>query len=244
MNILIRGALALSVLLLGACVTETTGGNDFRRSEPEALASYLQLASGYLEQGDLANAKRHLANASDIDPENSEVFAIWGLVYSREGEADLADQSFRRALRINARNSKARNNYAAFLFASDRMQDAFDQLQIVVEDTEYDGRPQAFENLGLSALRLERISDAETAFTRALQLNNNMIRSCLELVEINLRKPDLLQAAGYYRNYLTLLQFFNRGQNARSLWLGVQLETAFRTSPEYQQYLQTMGSTQ
>ena len=210
--------------LLSACITETTGGFNVEKSDTQALQNYIRLATGYLEQNDLANTKRHLANAENLDNNNSEVFAIWGLVYAQEGEVDLAEEKFQRALRINSNNSQARNNYAAFLFANSRFEDAYEQLEQVVADAEYQARPQAFENLGLAALRLERIDAAENAFSRALQLNFNQLRSSLEMTSINLQKKDVLQARAFYRNYLNLLQLYKIGQTAHSLWVGIQLE--------------------
>jgi type IV pilus assembly protein PilF len=257
---LLQALLLAGMVTLGGCVETTTGGFNTTPSTVQALRDYIQLATRYLEQGDLPNAKRHLDNASAIDPENSEVFALWGLVYSREGEPDLADESFRRALRINAANSQARNNYAAFLFAEERFEDAYEQLEAVVEDTSYPNRAQAFENLGLAALRLQRLEDAEYAFGRAVQLNNNQVRSSLELASLFVQKQDLRQASVYYRNYLTLLQLYNIGQNSRGLWIGIQLENAlgndvtvrqygaqleasFSASPEYQLYRQLLDTS-
>lgn len=263
LNAVSRSAVLAAVLsgavLLQGCVTETTGGFNVKRSDADALRDYLQLATGYLEQNDIANSKRHLANAAAIDPDSSEIHAIWGLVYSREGEAALADESFRRALRLDASNSKARNNYAAYLFANSRFQDAFNELSRVVEDTGYEARPQAFENLGLAALRLNRVDAAETAFGRALQLNPNQLRSSLELVTLNLAKNNVQQAGIYYRNYLTLLQLYSIPHNARSLWVGIQLEAAlgnrgnveaygqqleakFASAPEIQLYKQLLDN--
>lgn len=210
--------------LLSACITETTGGFNVEKSDTQALQNYIRLATGYLEQNDLANTKRHLANAENLDNNNSEVFAIWGLVYAQEGEVDLAEEKFQRALRINSKNSQARNNYSAFLFANSRFEDAYEQLEQVVADAEYQARPQAFENLGLAALQLERIDAAENAFSRALQLNSNQLRSSLEMTSINLQKKDVLQARAFYRNYLNLLQLYKIGQTAHSLWVGIQLE--------------------
>jgi len=243
------------VFCMTACVTETTGGFNVEVSREKALQDYLALARGYLEQGDINSAKRHLNNAAELDRNNAEVHGIWGLVHAREGETTLADSSFQRSLRINSRNSQTRNNYAAFLFANNRFQDAYRQLQIVVEDTAYPARSQAFENLGFAALPLGRMEDAERAFSRALQMNANQARSLLELANLNLAKQNSRQAAEYYRNYLTLTEFYNVGHNARSLWIGIQLavvqneaetrqrlaallESGFSTSPEYQLYRQ------
>lgn len=255
------GLLLTLMLLLGGCVVETTGepfGGE--RSDEQALRDYIRLATGYLEQGDMPNVRRHLNNAATLDSNNSEVFALWGLLYAREGEPDLADESFRRALRVNPGNSQARNNYAAFLFAQSRFEDAYEQLEAVVDDTTYTNRAQAFENLGLAALRLDRNSDAEYAFGRALQLNSNQLRSSLELASLNLLKRDVVQAGTHYRNYLTLIQFYNIAQSPRGLWVGIQLEDAlgndanvrqygtmleqsFNSSPEYQLYRQFLDNS-
>lgn len=225
-----------SQLVLSSCVTTTEGGFNAERSDAVALDSYIQLAAGYLEQGDLANSKRSLANAAEIDANNSDVYAIWGLVYAREGEPELADDSFQRSLRINSGNSKARNNYAAFLFANNRYEDAYEQLNRVVQDVEYPNRPQAFENLGLAALRLNRPADAEAAFARAVQLNSQQLRSSLELTDLYLKKGDVLQARQFYRNYLSLLQFYRLQHNARSLWIGIQLENALGNTDNIKEY--------
>ena len=245
--------LLAACLALGGCVTETTGGFNVEVSQQRAFQDYLALARGYLEQGDLANSKRHLNNAAAINRNSADLHGIWGLVYAREGEVELADESFRRSLRADRGNSQTRNNYAAFLYANGRFEDAYRELREVVNDTAYPQRAQAFENLGLAAMRTGRQDEAEVAFTRALQLNGNQVRSLHELVAINLARQNISQADAYYRNYLTIAQFYNLEHSARALWLGIQLAVAsgdeaaqqnyaqqlqmrYRSSPEYQLY--------
>ena len=236
--------LLFSILMLSACVTETTNPVfNVEPSEEEALANYLQLAIGYLDEDDLPSAKRHLGNAAEIDPNNSEIFAIWGLIYTREGELTLADENFRQALRMDSDNSQARNNYAAFLFARGRIEDAYDQLEQVVTDTEYQQRPQAFENLGVAAMQLGRLEDAEEAFSRARQLNPNQLRSVLELAVINLGRDNVTQARTFWQNYLTLIQFYNLGHNPRSLLIGAQIEQASENNERARQYGELLRST-
>ena len=125
-----------------------------------------------------------------------------------------------------SRNSQVRNNYAAFLFSNGRYQEAYDQLENVVGDTEYTGRAQAFENMGLAALQLDQLDAAAFAFNRALQLNSNRIRANLELSDIYLRQENTRDAGRYYQSFLTLRQFFNVQHSARSLWIGIRLEQA------------------
>jgi type IV pilus assembly protein PilF len=227
----LAGALALS-----GCVTETAGGFGAEASREQALADYLQLAAAYLGEGDLRNARRHLGNVEALDPDNSEAAALWGLVYSREGENALAEASFLRALSLDDANSQARNNYAAFLFAQGREQQAYEQLRQVVNDTNYAQRPQAFENLGTAAQRLGRMEEAEAAFERALQLDDSSARASLELTAINLDQKDVSQAKRYYDNYLLSLQARELAPDAKGLWQGVRLETALGNDAQARRY--------
>ena len=245
--------LALSSLFLAACVTTTTGGFTPEASDEDALDDYIQLAVAYYDANDMANARRHINNALAIDERNSEVYTILALIHQREGDLDLADDVFRRAIRLDSRNSRARNNYAAFLFEQQRYEDAYQQLQTVASDTTYEGRAIAFENLGRSALQLERFEDAANAFERALQLNGNLYVSTLELAQLRYDQGDFVSARALYNQYLTIKEFYSIPHTPRSLWIGIQVEGHYRNdelvdgyvrlltalyqdSPEYQLY--------
>lgn len=249
-------AAAALMLTLNACVTTTTGGFSVEPSEERALNDYIQLAVGYFDAGDLAGAKRHINNALAINSRASEPYNILALVMQREGEPRLARENFERALSFDSSNSRARNNYAAFLFGQGEFEAAYQQLEVVANDTAYEARALAFENLGLAALRTERPERAVYAFERALQLNPNMYRASLEMAQIRFEEGIFAQALRYYNQFVVSSNFYNVPQTARSLWLGVQLERRFdnaagaavygqlleslyKDSPEYQQYLKS-----
>ena len=90
--------------------------------------------------------------------------------------------------------------------------------------------------MGLSALKLNQLDDAEYAFNRAIQLNGNRIRSTLELSDISLQQGNIQDAGLYYQSFLTLRQFFNVQQNARSLWVGIKLEQARELNNQMLEY--------
>lgn len=247
---------ALAGLALSGCVTESRPLFGAGALPEQAVQDYLQLAQRYFGQGDLVNTRRHLDNLLALDPDNSEAYGVRGLLHAREGDLDLAEQHFRRAIRLDTDNSQARNNYAAFLFAQGRYDEAHAQLETVVRDTAYHGRPQAFENLGLAALRLERRAQAEQAFQRALQLNPELPRSSLELADLSLLGGEPARARDFYAGYQRVSQLQQLEPSPRSLWVGWRLERALGngsgagayarlleerhpTSTEYQLYLQS-----
>lgn len=215
------------LMLLSGCVTSETGGFAADTSRERALNDYIQLALGYYEADDMVRAKRHVDNALGIDRRSSEAHHVRALIHQREAEMELARETFERSLSLDRSNSRARNNFAAFLFSRGEFEEAYRQLRIVSEDTDYTARPMAFQNLGLAALQLNREEDAVIAFERALLLDRNMFRSSLELARIHFDRGEFSEARRLYEQYLSSAGFLGVPQTARSLWLGYQIETRF-----------------
>jgi type IV pilus assembly protein PilF len=144
----------LLTLPLLACVTESESVFTEEASPGEALEKRVELARRYIGERNWEDAKRNLKAAVAIDDSNAEVYEAFALVYQSTGEFELAEESFRRAISLDRKFSRARNNYAAFLFSQERFAEAEEQLVAVVRDPLYSARPQAFMNLGLCRLRL------------------------------------------------------------------------------------------
>ena len=240
-------------VFLSSCVTTTTGGFLTDASDERAVEDYIQLALAYFDADDMGGARRHANNALNIDDKASQIYVVLALISQREGDLDLADDNYRRAISLDRGNSMARNNYAAMLYGQERYLDAFEQLQAVTQDTSYDGRPIAFENFGRSALRLERLSDAQNAFERAVQLDSNLYISALELALIYFDQQQFDQAKALYQSYLTTVNFYQVPHTPRALLAGIRIEghfqnqklvddfalilrTLYQSSPEYQAY--------
>lgn len=222
--------LALLVVssVLGSCVTTTTGGFMVDASEDRAAADYIQLALAYFDNDDMAGARRHVNNALDIDDRLSDGYMVLAMIFQREGDLDLADSNFQRAISLDRDNSRARNNYAAMLFSEERYRESYEQLEVVANDTSYEGRSLVFEGLGRSALRLNRQDEAKEAFERALQLNDKLYIAPLELALIHFEQQDYVSALQYYRIYLTTIQFLQLPHTPRALLAGIQIEGYFK----------------
>lgn len=226
---LIRSITLFSLVLAGllSCVTTTTGGFNTEPSQERAERDFVQLAIGYFEAGDMAAARRNINNALAINDRSSDAYNMLALVAQREGDIELARETFERALSLDSGNSRARNNLAALLFSLEEYEQSYMELETVANDTTYESRALAFENLGLSALRTERPERAVYAFERALQLNSNLYRSSLELAQIKFDSGEFAESMNYYNQFVTSSSFYNVVQTPRSLWLGIQLERRF-----------------
>lgn len=248
--------LTLCLGSLGACITTRDTVFTQPASPEQVLVRRVELARQYIGDGNWDAAKRNLKVAVSINDRKPEVHEAFALVYQSTGEIEMAEASYERAIALDGQFSRARNNYAAFLFSQQRFQEAERQLLAVVRDTLYEARPQAFINLGLSRLALDNEAGAEEAFTRALSMQGSNSIPLLEMASLRLKTGDYRAAEQYYERYRSAV----RQQSARGLWLGVRLAQAtgnrdaegsyglalrnrYPESPEYAAFAQQSGDS-
>ena len=212
----------LSALLISGCVTTERGG--LAKADDEKTLEYsLQLAMNYIRNNNWDAAKRHLRTALEIDDASAEVNEAMALVSQNTGEIELAEKHYRRAVKLDPKFSRIRNNYAAFLYQQKRYSDATKQLERVVQDTLYDKRSSAYVNLGRSYLQLNNIEGAEAAFYRAYRMDRNNIPLQYQLAEVYFQMENYPKAQGFYDSYRSQV----KQQPAQALWLGIQLADKF-----------------
>lgn len=212
----------LSCFLLGGCISTTESVFTEKADPQKALERRVDLARQYIGEGNWKDAKRNLRMANDINSENATVHEAFALVYQGTGEFELAEASFKKAIKLNSKLSRARNNYAAFLYSQQRYKEAEEQLEFVVQDTSYKARSRAFINLGLSRVSLSDSLGAEKAFKRGLAMDRTNSIALLELAQLRFEASDTVGARQYYGIYRTVV----RQQSARGLWLGIRLAKA------------------
>ena len=100
-----------------------------------------------------------------------------------------------------------------------RYEEAEKQLEVVVKDSLYSARPQAFVNLGLCREQLFDPQGAEQAFVRALSMDRTNAIALLEMAQLRFEAEDIANARKYYNTYRSVV----RQQSARGLWLGIRL---------------------
>ncbi|MFT0213494.1 type IV pilus biogenesis/stability protein PilW [Pseudomonas sp. F1_0610] len=254
-------AIALSSLLLTACVTVTEDKDgkplpntmkvdplSTKEGRDNARDAYIQLALGYLQDGQTERAKDPLQKALKIDPNSPETYSILAFAFQREMEYDLADENFRKAL-SKERSARFLNNYASFLLETKQYQKSYDTYAEASKDPLYANRSRIFENMGIAALAMDKKDLAEQHFIRALRLNNTLPIANLELAEMKYNSGDYAAARSYYADFQVLSDQF-----PRSLLLGIRIAKAFNDrnqvatlalqlrnlypgSPELKQYL-------
>lgn len=246
---ILRVALLLLFAGLTGCVS--TGTVDPLKTEEgrqQARDAYIQLGIGYVQQGTASRAKTPLRKALELDPRSADAHAALALVFQTEMENELADKHYREAL-ASRRDARILNNYGSFLFEQKRYAEALERFTQASEDNLYSERARVFQNMGMTALKLNQPEQAEKYFTRALRLDSRQPGALLELALMAYDAKQYVPAKAYYDSYSQLAE-----QNARSLLLGIrladihgdrdraaslalQLKRLYPGTAEYQQYL-------
>lgn len=224
-------ALASGLLLLSGCVTTVEGTTREVGTPEERVRAHIDLARGYLEEGNYLRARAPLEKALAVDSTSVEAHVLKAIVHQREEENALAETHYRSALSHDPDNAQALNNFGSFLFAQGRVEEAIVPLRKAVDDPAYQARGQAYENLGLVELSLDNVEAAQAAFSRALMLGQRQPRSSLELAALYYDQGNYVLATEYYTQFRNAAR-----QTPRSLCLGMQLAGALGASDELASY--------
>lgn len=220
-------------ILLSACVTTETGGFAEKANQTKAYETSLQLAKTYIANGNWQQAKRHLKYVESVDRNNPETLEALALVYQNTGELEMAESYYQRAISQDPAAMRIRNNYAAYLYEQQRYREAADQLEVVVGELLYERRVDAFVNLGRSYLKLDDLDRADSAFRRALLMQQDDPTVVLSMAEVSFRKKAYPQAQRYFDAFREI----SPRHSAASLWLGIRLATIFDDGDAYASYV-------
>ena len=214
-------AATLGALWLSGCTTTTLDQPTNTANLERALELNVTMGVEYMEQGNLRRAQDKLDRALEIDADDPEALQAQALLYQRQGEAEHADRFFQRALAEAPGFTRARNNYAAFLFAQGRIEASCQQLERAAQDLKYDNRAQLYTNLGICQRELGNLQAARASLERAQAIDPRNARTYLTLAQIN-------QAQGNDERAWEQLQTFIRlaGMSLEGLRLAQQIASA------------------
>lgn len=208
----------LVLLLLGAC--QQSPVNNKPAADPQKLAQVnTELAFQYMQEGEYEIAIRKLDKAFEAVPGYVDAHNAMGLVSSRLGRFDDAEDSFRRALRFDPDNSSALNNYGQFLCQRGRYEEGQQQFLKAVDNPLYKIPAVAYSNAGSCALDAGDLAAAENHFRAALELDPRLGPALIQMADISHRLERYLPARAYLQRYLE-----GAPHTARTLWLGILIE--------------------
>ncbi|TWI55436.1 type IV pilus assembly protein PilF [Pseudomonas duriflava] len=214
--------LALASVLAGCVTSGTSDPLKTAKGRENARDAYIRLGLGYLQEGNPERAKIPLKKALELDSSSADAHAALALVFQTEMEPSLADKEYREALSLRRNDARILNNYGSFLFEQGRYAEAYERFTEASQDSLYPERSRVFENLGLTALRLNKPELAREHLEKSLRLNSKQPRALLEMAQLSFDQREYVPARQYYELFSQI-----SAQDARSLLLGIRLAEIF-----------------
>lgn len=227
----LRFFLALWILLIlsgcaGRPVQEIAQHQDAKAAEIN-----LQLGVGYMQSGHFDVALEKLNKALEYDPNLEEAHNAIAVLYEEIKEYELAEQHYRRAVRLNPDYALARMNYGRFLCRYQRPAEGESQFLAAANNPKLDSPEAAYIGAGVCAKEIPALERAEAHLGKALELNPDAAHALFELAELNYAQGNYLQARTFLQRYHP-----QAGYSPASLWLGINIEKALGDSRLRREY--------
>ena len=216
------------IFLLAGCgvqpKTPASERTDSNTSDTDADARgrariHTDLAVNYMEIRNLAVALEEAGIAQRSDPTYGPAYNVAGLIYIELKDDRMAEESFRQALRINARDSDANNNYGTFLCQRKREAEGVKHFLRAISDPLYQYADRSYINAGVCARRRGDVADAESYFHSALKIQPNQIQALYQLADMAYARARYAEA----RSFLARLIPVSAG-SPEILWLMLRTE--------------------
>ncbi len=219
-------AVAGALLALAGCAAPGEGAapRDIitESDEPEARKRArirMELAVGYFEQGQTNVALDELKQVIASDPAFPEAYNLRGLIYMRLNDLRQAEDSFRRAVALNPRDSNVQHNYGWLLCQQARYPESQRAFDMAMANELYGGRAKTLMAQGLCQARAGNLAEAERSLARSLELDAGNPVTGYNLASLLYRRGDYVRAQFYIRR-------LNNTElaNSETLWLGIKVE--------------------
>src|SRR5688572_17479010 len=121
----------------------------------------MELALGYFEQGKTNVALDELKQVISSDPTYPDAYNLRGLIYMRLNEPGQAEDSFRRAVALNPRDSNVQHNYGWLMCQQGRYDEAQRAFDAAMSNTQYGDGAKTLMTQGLCQAKAGRMAEAE-----------------------------------------------------------------------------------
>lgn len=235
---LIKYSFVLIFCLLSACATTNTSVSSTESAEivtesdePEQRRRArirLELASGYFEQGKYNIALDEIKQSLTADPAYGPAHNLRGLIYVQLNEPKLAEDSFRRAISIDAKDRDTLHNLGWLICQQQRFIEAQKIFDTIVGSSVNSlSNTNTWLIKGLCYARANDFPNSAQALMRAYELDslNPITAYNLSLVLYN---QKLFERAKFYINRLNESQY----TNSESIWLQIRIENKLNQDAE------------
>ena len=221
-------SLLLAFLAAGCTTTGSGSGEGAQQavsSQPPAselqqrAKVHTELGSLYMLDGRFAIALEEARIALAVDSGYAPAYNLLGLTHMGMNEPGLAEENFRRALRLAPGDPEINNNFGWFLCHNGREKDSIGYFLTAAKNPLYPTPTKPYTNAGICSLRQKDDKAAEDYLLIALRLSPTNTQALYWLSDIAYRKGRLTEARQWATDIEKMME-----PTAELVWLALRIE--------------------
>lgn len=191
---------------LVACVTQKYGDQNTpiverTSSDKELATTRITLALAHLRNGNTSQAKLNLELAKKHAPNFVDVYTSFAHYYEHVGEFQLAENAYREALSINAKDPDTLNNFGVYYCRRNRLDKAEEVFLQAIAVPSYIRVSESYENLAVCHLKSHSFKRAEVFLDKAIMHSPNSLSSLYLMAQLQYAKGDIRQGINVLKRY-------------------------------------------
>jgi len=218
------------ILMLFGCASNQTYNENSAASQGEIdleigkydnspAKTFIGLAAAYIQRNDFETALRYADRAIKEDPQNPNSFNVMAIVLQQIGQVNKADENFRKALSISPYEPYINSAYASFLCERKDFDRAKIHFTNSINHPLFTKKYLPMAEIGICALRNERLDLAEEYLRKALQINGKFAPALYNMIDVSVRTENYWSARAYIQRYLEVAR-----HDAKTLYWGIKTE--------------------
>ena len=213
-------SIACLFVLIGCTAQQTVPNeNAGLKYNPKAAEINVQLGANYIASENYLAADEKLQRALKQNPKYSKAYWVSAILQEKLEQIDIAEQYYRKAIQIDAKDSAAMYNYATFLCRHKRYQESVKYYRQTLADPLYPSRAAAFLRAGLCAMEIPDYEAAEYFLSKTVSLQNDQRVALYQLAKLSFNTNDLVQAKQHMTKFESVSE-----HTLNSLWLAYQID--------------------
>lgn len=187
----------LLILLLVSC-----SSTQKKEESPQDKKAELHFDQGTKElvRGEYHNALKNLRISAKYKPQDAKTQNNLGMAYFYRKSPLNAIKHLEQAVKIDPKNQDARLNLGSVLMESGKFARAKVQFDTILKSLVYDQQYKTHYNLGILALKQNKLNEAIKNFKMSVEINENYCPSFYKLGVIYKRVKKQKEALSYFEN--------------------------------------------
>jgi len=222
--------------LLQACMTPVVD----KDQNEQASAVNVQLGIGYLEQNNLDQANEKLSKALRQDPNSASAHNAFAILQDRLLQTEKAEYHYKKATTLDPKNSRAANNYGAFLCRHGRELESEKYFLQALKNPLYNTPEFAYTNAALCLLQVGEQRETEKAkeyLSKAIAARSDFGPALLAMAQLLFDQGQYAAAKPYLDRFHLVAR-----PTARSLWLAIRNTLQIDGRGDVTELAQRLGS--